>query len=136
MFVGAYLPFAENGSGVLLCVDTRGWEAADGFDRVSASFAHYVDSVRSSIESGTIESGTEHSGLLPTVENGAPSWKVDYSHRSQRVTQPEPTVGRNPFPLTSFLPSQISPEDDLINLEVVRRPVINTAQALTSRRNH
>ncbi|WP_394855596.1 SMI1/KNR4 family protein [Rhodococcus globerulus] len=69
MFLDTYLPFAENGSGDLLYVDTRGgqqqgfvrefgWEVADDCDPVSASLTDYVDSVRISIESGT-----EHSDL-------------------------------------------------------------------------
>ncbi|WP_341477506.1 SMI1/KNR4 family protein [Rhodococcus globerulus] len=133
MFLDTYLPFAENGSGDLLYVDTRGgrqqgfvrefgWEVADDCDPVSASLTDYVDSVRISIESGT-----EHSGLLPTFEEGALIWDVDYSDSPPPVPPPKPTVIRIPFALTSFLPSQIGPEDDLIDLDVVRQAIIDTA---------
>lgn len=80
----------------------------------------YVDSVRISIESGT-----GHSGLLPTFEEGALIWDVDYSDSPPPVPPPKPTVIRIPFALTSFLPSQIGPEDDLIDLDVVRQTIID-----------
>lgn len=87
MFVDAYLPFAENGSGAVLYVDTRGgeqqgcvrdfgWEGADEADPISKSLTDYVNSVRISIASGA-----EHSGMLPAVEDGALIWEVDYSDR-------------------------------------------------------
>ncbi|NMM92320.1 hypothetical protein B2J88_50175 [Rhodococcus sp. SRB_17] len=139
MFVDPHLPFAENGSGDVLCVDMRGgqrqgcvrdfgWEGADESDVLSASLADYVDSVRISVESGI-----EHSGLLPTVEDGALIWEVDYSDSLLQVPAPEPAVIRLPFAVTGFLPSQIGQGDDLIDLEVVRRTVIDTAQSLHPR---
>lgn len=73
------------------------------------------------------ESGTEYSGLLPTFEEGALIWDVDYSDSPPLVPPPKPTVIRIPFALTSFLPSQIGPEDDLIDLDVVRQAIIDTA---------
>ena len=99
-----------------------GWEVADDCNPVSASLTDYVDSVRISIESGT-----EHSGLLPTFAEGALIWDVDYSDSPPPVPPPKPTVIRIPFALTSFLPSQIGPEDDLIDLDVVRQAIIDTA---------
>jgi hypothetical protein len=88
MFVDAYLPFAENGSGAVLYVDTRGgeqqgcvrdvgWEGADEADPISKSLTDYVNSVRISIASGT-----EHSGMLPAVEE----WRTDLGSRLQRQT--------------------------------------------------
>ncbi|NMM89141.1 hypothetical protein B2J88_33165 [Rhodococcus sp. SRB_17] len=136
MFLSEYIPFAEHGCGDLLCVDTRGGqrqgcvrefgaEGADECDPESGSLAEYVDSVRISVESGI-----EHSGLLPTIEDGALVWDIDFSDNPVQVPEPEPIVIRLPFAVTSFQPSQIGPDDDLIDLDVVRRTVIDTARSL------
>jgi hypothetical protein len=71
------------------------------------------------------ESGTEYSGLLPTFEEGALIWDVDYSDSPPPVPPPKLTVIRIPFALTSFLPSQIGSEDDLIDLDFVRQAIID-----------
>ncbi len=136
VFLSEYIPFAENGSGELLCVDTRGgprqgciryfgWEGADESEPWSQSLANYVDSVRISVESGI-----EHSGMLPTIEGGILSWDVDLTDTPAQVPAPEPERIRLPFALTSFRPSQIGPDDDLIDLDVVRRTVLDIAQSL------
>lgn len=136
MFLSEYIPFAEHGCGDLLCVDTRGGErqgcvrefgaeGADERDPESASLAEYVDSVRISLESGV-----EHSGLVPTVEDGTLVWDVDFSDNPVRIPAPEPVVIHLPFALTSFQPSLIGPDDAVIDLDVVRRTVIDTAQSL------
>lgn len=136
MFLSEYIPFAEHGCGDLLCVDTRngqrrgcvrefGAEGADECDPESASLADYIDSVRISVESGI-----EHSSLVPTIEDGVLSWDVDLSDNPVQDPAPDPIMIRLPFALTSFQPSQIGPDDDLIDLDVVRQAVIGTAQSL------
>lgn len=137
MFVAEYIPFAVHGCGDLLCIDTRGGqrqgcvrefgsEGADESDPESASLTDYVDSVRISVESGT-----EHSGLVPTIDGGALVWDVYFSDRPVQGPAPEPKVMiRLPFALTYFQPSQIGPDDDLIDLGAVRQAVLDTARSL------
>ena len=137
MFVSEYIPFAVHGCGDLLCVDIRdgrrqgcvrefGAEGADESEPESASLADYIDSVRISVESGI-----EHSGLLPIVEDGALMWDFDLGDDTVQVPAPEPKVMiRLPFALTHFQSSQIGPDDDLIDLDAVRQAVLDTAQSL------
>lgn len=138
MFLDAYVPFAEDSAGGYLCVDTRSGEhhgcvrsfsseAADEGGPLFASMADYIDSVRRSVESGD-----EHSFLKPTFEEGTLVWKVDFSdspiHEPQ--PEPEPELLRLPFALADFQPSQVGPDDDLIDLDVVRQTVLDTARSL------
>ncbi|MFE4498520.1 SMI1/KNR4 family protein [Rhodococcus sp. NPDC056743] len=136
MFLRTYIPIAEHACGDLLFVDTRGGQrqgcvrefgagGADEGDPESASLADYVDSVRISVESGI-----EHSSLVPTIEDGVLSWNVDFSDNPVQDPAPEPMMIRLPFALTYFQPSQIGPDDDLIDLDVVRQTVMDTAQSL------
>lgn len=136
MFLDACLPFAEDGAGGYQCVDTRpgerhgcfrffSAEAADECEPEFASLADYVDSVRRSVESGT-----EHSCLIPTIEEGALVWNVDFSDMPVQEPRPEPKLLRLPFELTDFQLSQVGPDDDLMNLDVVRRTVLDTARSL------
>ncbi|MCA1004859.1 SMI1/KNR4 family protein [Rhodococcus hoagii] len=87
MFLDAYVPFAEDGAGDYRIVDTRsgehrgcvrafGWEGADEVGPQFPSLAEYVDSVRRSLETGE-----EHSYLVPRVEDGVLFWEVDDSGR-------------------------------------------------------
>lgn len=136
MFLDAYVPFAKDGGGDYLCVDTRpgehrgcvrsfSWEAADEGGPLFASMADYIDSVRRSVESGD-----EHSFLKPTFEEGALAWEVDYSDPPIQETRPEPKLLPLPFALADFQPSQVGPDDDLIDLDVVRQTVLDTALSL------
>ena len=76
MFVPEYIPFAEDGAGDFLYVDTRegeqqgciryfAAEAADEGGPLFGSLTEYGDSVRRSVESGS-----EHSYLVPSVTEG------------------------------------------------------------------
>lgn len=87
MFLDAYVPFAEDGAGDYGIVDTRpgehhgcirafGWEGADEVGPLFPSLAEYIDSVRRSVETGE-----EHSYLVPRIADGALFWEVDSSGR-------------------------------------------------------
>lgn len=136
MFLDAYVPFAEDSAGGYLCVDTRSGEhhgcvrsfssdAADEGGPLFASMADYIDSVRRSVESGA-----EHSFLKPTFDEGTLVWEVDFSDSPINEPQPEPELLRLPFELVDFQPSQVGPEDDLIDLDAVRQTVLDTARSL------
>lgn len=136
MFLASYVPVAEDGAGDFRYVDTRAGhhqgcvryfaaESADQGGPIFDSLTEYVDSVRRSVEAGS-----EHSGLVPTFYEGALIWEVDFSERPGQEQAPAPTVLRLPFALTGFLPSQVTDEDDLIDLDVVRRTVVETARSL------
>lgn len=136
MFVPAYIPFAEDGAGDFLYVDTRegeqqgciryfAAEAADEGGPLFGSLTEYVDSVRRSVESGD-----EHSYLVPSVTEGVLAWDVDFSDRPPLPPQPDPTPLHLPFPLSDFQPSLITADDDLVDLDVVRAAVLDTARSL------
>ena len=136
MFVPAYIPFAEDGAGDFLYVDTRegeqhgciryfAAEAADEGGPLFGSLTEYVDSVRRSVESGS-----EHSYLVPSVTEGALAWDVDFSDRPPMAQQPDPTPLHLPFPLSDFQPSKVTEYDDLVDLDVVRTVVLDTARSL------
>lgn len=136
MFLDAYVPFAKDGGGDYLCVDTRpgeqhgcvrtfGWEGADEGVPSFASLADYIDSL-----CRIVESGAGHPFLLPTIENGALIWEIDTSDMPIAEPQPDPAVLSLPFEVTGFPPSQVGPDDDLVDLEVVRQTVLDTARAL------
>lgn len=136
MFLPTYIPFAEDGAGDFLYVDTRGGlhhgciryfaaEAADEGGSLFGSLADYVDSVRRSIESGS-----EHSYLMPTVTDGVLVWDVDFSDQPIPHPQPSPIPLHLPFPLKDFQPSLVNSDDDLIDLDAVRKSVLDTAQSL------
>ncbi|ROZ52983.1 SMI1/KNR4 family protein [Rhodococcus sp. WS1] len=135
MFVPAYIPFAEDGAGDFLYVDTRegeqhgciryfAAEAADEGGPLFASLTEYVDSVRRSVESRA-----EHSYLVPSVTEGALAWEVDFSDRPPMEPQPDPMPLHLPFPLSDFQPSLITSDDDLVDLDVVRAAVLDTARS-------
>ncbi|MET4612472.1 cell wall assembly regulator SMI1 [Rhodococcus sp. PvR044] len=135
MFLDAYVPFAKDGGGDYLCVDTRpgeqhgcvrpfGWEGADQGVPSFASLADYIDSL-----CRIVESGAGHPYLIPTIENGALIWEIDTSDVPPQEPRPDPTVMRLPFEITDFRPSQIGPDDDLVDLEVVRQTVLDTARS-------
>ncbi|MBT2269695.1 MULTISPECIES: SMI1/KNR4 family protein [Rhodococcus erythropolis group] len=136
MFLPAYIPFAEDGAGDFLYVDTREGEqhgcirsfaaaVADESGPLFGSLSEYVDSVRRSVESGS-----EHSYLVPSVTEGVLAWDVDFSDRPPMAPQPDPTPLHLPFPLSDFQPSLVTADDDLVDLDVVRAVVLDTARSL------
>jgi len=136
MFVPGYIPFAEDGAGDFLYVDTRegeqqgciryfAAEAADEGGPLFGSLTEYVDSVRHSVESGS-----EHSYLVPSAAEGVLAWDVDFSDRPPMAPQPGPAPLHLPFPLSDFQPSKVTEYDDLVDLEVVRAVVLDTARSL------
>ncbi len=135
-FLDPYVPFAQYGTGDFLYVDTRfgdhhgcirafGWEVADESGPLFASLADYIDTVRHSVETGT-----DHSDLTPTVEDGALVWTADYSDIPAHEPPPVPIPLQIPFPLTDFGPSQVGTTDDLLDLDAVGRAVLATARSL------
>ncbi|WP_433604840.1 SMI1/KNR4 family protein [Prescottella agglutinans] len=135
-FLDPYVPFAQYGTGDFLYVDTRfgdrhgcvrafGWEVADESGPLFASLADYIDSVRHSVEAGT-----EHSYLTPTVEDGALVWTADDADIPAHEPPPVPIPLQIPFPLIDFGPSQVWTTDDLLDLDAVERAVLATARSL------
>jgi len=84
-----------------------------------------VDSVRRSVESRS-----EHSYLVPSVTERVLAWDVDFSDRPPMAQQPDPTPLHLPFPLSDFHPSKVTEYDDLVDLDVVRAAVLDTARSL------
>lgn len=136
MFLPAYVPIAKDGSTGLCYVDTRsglrrgcvrifGADSADEGKPAYDALGDYFDSVRVSVETGI-----EHRGLTPTFREGALVWEVDISDQPPPLPLPVPTVLRLPFAPREFRPSQWTDEDDVIDLDVVRRTVMDTARAL------
>jgi cell wall assembly regulator SMI1 len=136
MFLPAYVPIAEDGAGGFCYVDTRsgplqgcvrffGNDSADEGGPAYESLADYFDRVRSSVEAGT-----EHDGVVPTLEQGALIWEVDFSDRPTAPPVPPPTVLRLPFAPIDFRPSQWTDEDDIVDLDAVRLAVMNAARDL------
>lgn len=131
-FLDSYVPFAQYADGDFLYVDTRqgeyrgcirefGWEASDESGPLFSSLTRYIESVRRSVESGT-----EHSSLTPTIEDGALIWSVDRSSRDVEP-QPGPALLHVPFPVVDFAPSEVEPTDEFLDLETVRRNVVEFA---------
>lgn len=136
LFLPIYVPIAKDGAGGLCYIDTRSGpkqgcvrffsaEAADEGGPAYDSLADYLDALRSSVESET-----EFDGLVPTFDDGALVWDLDRSNQPQPPLRPEPVVLRLPFGPVEFRPSQWSAEDDVVDLDVVRRTVVDTARAL------
>ncbi|MBM7415512.1 MULTISPECIES: SMI1/KNR4 family protein [Nocardiaceae] len=134
MFLPEYMPIAEDGAGGFCYVDTRsgplqgcvrlfGNDSADEGGVAYESLADYIDAVRLDAEGGT-----EHDGLVPTVEQGALIWEVDFSDRPPPPPTPPPTLLRLPFAPTDFRPSQWTDDDDIVDLDAVRSAVIAAAR--------
>jgi cell wall assembly regulator SMI1 len=134
MFLSAYVPIAEDGAGGFCYVDTRsgplqgcvrffGDDSADEGGVAYESLADYFDSVRSSVEAGT-----EYDGVVPTLEQGALIWGVDFSDRPPAPPVPPPTLLRLPFAPLDFRPSEWTDEDDVVDLDAVRLAVMNAAR--------
>ncbi|MDV8024621.1 SMI1/KNR4 family protein [Rhodococcus sp. IEGM 1330] len=137
MFVPAYVPFAEGIFG-LTYIDTRpgrrrgcvrmfSAEAADGGAPWFDSLTEYIAEVHRSVEAGSALGE-----MTPAFEDGVLEWhdlEFELDERS-RVPTPTPAVVRLPFALIDFRPSQLSDDDDLIDLDHVRRTVIETARML------
>ncbi len=58
------------------------------------------------------------------------AWDVDFSDRPPMAPQPDPTPLHLPFALSDFPPSLITADDDLVDLDVVRAAVPDTAWPL------
>lgn len=136
LYLPTYVPFAKDGSTGLCYIDTRGGpkqgcvrifgaDSADEGGPLCDTLEGYLDALRISVESST-----EHSGLTPRIREGALVWEVDSSGQTPLPPFPAPTVIRLPFAPLDFRPSQWTDADDIIDLEVVRRKVIDTARAL------
>lgn len=134
MFIGSYVPFAEEGAdSSTLYVDTRDGThrgcvrhfAADSADEGSPdhpSVADYIDSVHRSLKDGT-----DFQELRPTVEDGILNWEFEMP---EAPPQPPATVIFLPFAPTDVRPSQVNDDDDLVDLAIVERTVIDTARSL------
>lgn len=136
MFLPEYVPIAKDGAGGLCYVDTRRGpkqgcirfffaEAADEGGPAYDSLADYLDALRTSVDSET-----EFDGLIPTFVDDALVWELDRSDWPSAPPLPNPVVLRLPFEPVEFRPSQWTAEDDVIDLDVVRQTVIDTARAL------
>ncbi len=136
VFLPAYVPIAKDGAGGLCYIDTRSGpkqgcvrffyaEAADEGGPAYETLADYLDSLRVSVESEAV-----YDGVVPTFHDGALVWEVDYSDRPPAPLFSEPMVLHLPFEPVEFRPSQWTADDDVIDLDVVRRTVVDTARAL------
>lgn len=137
MFVPAYVPFAEDGAGGPLYVDTRlgarqgcvrmfTYEGADEGGPWFDSLTEFIAALCRSVETGS----AIYDELTPSFEDGALQWRdpgLPGGSMAHAMTLP---VIRIPFALIDFRPSQLSDDDDLIDLDHVRRTVIETARRL------
>lgn len=135
MFVPAYVPFAEGIFG-LTYIDTRpgrrrgcvrmfSAEAADGGAPLFDSVTEYIAAIHRSVETGSALGE-----MTPAFEDGVLEWRdPEFSDESMAHAATLPVI-RIPFALIDFRPSQLSDDDDLIDLDHVRRTVIETARRL------
>ncbi|MFI8569837.1 SMI1/KNR4 family protein [Rhodococcus sp. NPDC078407] len=137
MFMPTYVPFAEDGAGGTLFVDTRPgaregcirmftYEGADGGGPWFDSLTEFIAALYRSVETGS----EIYDELSATFVDGVLEWRDPaFSDGTMAYAATLPVV-RVPFPLIDFFPSQLSTEDDLIDLDHVRRAVIDTARRL------
>ncbi|MCC8928819.1 SMI1/KNR4 family protein [Rhodococcus sp. I2R] len=136
MFLDFYVPFAEDGAGDFFYVDTRpgdlqgcvryfAAEAADQGQAAYDSLTDYLTAVRVAVEKGS-----DLYGLVPTVRDGALIWEFQLPERHDPVPNLVNAVLNLPFTPIDFLPSQVSDADDLIDLNVVKRKVMDTARSM------
>lgn len=136
MFVPAYVPFAEGIFG-LTYIDTRpgrqrgcvrmfSAEAADGGAPCFDSLTEYIAAVHRSVETGS----AIYDDVTPTFVEGVLHWRDPALSEGSMAYAATLPVVRVPFPLIDFRPSQLSDDDDLIDLDHVRRTVIETARRL------
>ena len=137
MFVPAYVPFAEDGAGGTTYVDTRpglrrgcirnfSYDSADQGAPWFDSLTEYIAALYRSVESGS----PIYDDVVPTFVDGVLEWRdPELSDGSMAHAATLPVI-RIPFALFDFRPSQLSDDDDLIDLDHVRRTVIETARRL------
>lgn len=137
MFVPAYVPFAEDGAGGTTYVDTRpglrrgcirnfSYDSADQGAPWFDSLTEYIAALYRSVESGS----PIYDDVVPTFVDGVLEWRdPEFSDGSMAHAATLPVI-RIPFALFDFRPSQLSDDDDLIDLDHVRRTVIETARRL------
>ncbi|MDV7990033.1 MULTISPECIES: SMI1/KNR4 family protein [unclassified Rhodococcus (in: high G+C Gram-positive bacteria)] len=137
MFVPAYVPIAEDGSGSTLYVDTRPGArqgcvrnfSSDSADQGAPwfdSLTEYIAAVHRSVETGS----AIYDDVRPTFVEGVLHWRDPALSEGSMAYAATLPVVRVPFPLIDFRPSQLSDDDDLIDLDHVRRTVIETARRL------
>ncbi|WP_415971228.1 SMI1/KNR4 family protein [Rhodococcus sp. 077-4] len=137
MFLPAYVPIADDETGATTFIDTRrgrrrgcvrmfSAEAADGSAPWFDSLTEYIAAVNRSAETGS----AIYDDLRPTFDDGVLDWRYpELSEGSMAYSATLPIV-RIPFALIDFRPSQLSDDDDLLDLDHVRRTVIDTARRL------
>lgn len=137
MFVPAYVPFAEDGAGGTTYVDTRpglcrgcirnfSYDSADQGAPWFDSLTEYIAALYRSVESGS----PIYDDVVPTFVDGVLEWRdPEFSDGSMAHAAVLPVI-RIPFAFIDFRPSQLSDDDDLIDLDHVRRTVIETARRL------
>ncbi|KZF07449.1 MULTISPECIES: SMI1/KNR4 family protein [unclassified Rhodococcus (in: high G+C Gram-positive bacteria)] len=137
MFVPAYVPIAEDGSGSTLYVDTRpgarqgcirsfSYDSADQGAPWFDSLTEYIAAVHRSVETGS----AIYDDVTPTFVEGVLHWRDPALSEGSMAYAATLPVVRVPFPLIDFRPSQLSADDDLIDLDHVRRIVVETARRL------
>ena len=135
MFLPAYVPFAEGIFGLTYtdtrpgrrrgCVRMFSAEAADGGAPWFDSVTEHIAAVHRSVEAGSALGE-----MTPAFEDGVLEWRdPEFSDESMAHAAVLPVI-RIPFALIDFRPSQLSDDDDLIDLDHVRRTVIETARRL------
>jgi hypothetical protein len=135
MFLPAYVPFAEGIFGLTYtdtrpgrrrgCVRMFSAEAADGGAPWFDSVTEHIAAVHRSVEAGSALGE-----MTPAFEDGVLEWRdPEFSDESMAHAAVLPVI-RIPFALIDFRPSQPSDDDDLIDLDHVRRTVIETARRL------
>ena len=102
------------------------YEGADGGGPWFDSLTEFITALYRGVETGS----EIYDELTPTFVDGVLEWRDPaFSDGSMAYAATLPVV-RVPFPLIDFRPSQLSDDDDLIDLDHVRRTVIDTARRL------
>ncbi|QIH99237.1 SMI1/KNR4 family protein [Rhodococcoides fascians A21d2] len=137
MFLPAYVPFAEDGAGGTTYVDTRAgtrsgcvrnfsYDSADQGAPWFDSLTDYIAVLLRSVETGS----AVYDNVAPSFVDGVLEWgDPAFSEGSMAYAATLPIV-RIPFALIDFRPSQLSDDDDLLDLDHVRRTVVDTARRL------
>ncbi|MBA4020914.1 MAG: hypothetical protein C0482_00975 [Gordonia sp.] len=147
VFLPSYIPFG-GADGYLFFCDARPgphtgcirqWHK-EGADEGGPSWLTFTDmlrAVRTSItENSPLIEFPESAGWWPHHYEGNLIWTPDELDLDEEAAAPletslpEPTPIDIPFPLINFLPSQVGPDDDIVDLEVIAQTVLKAARML------
>lgn len=136
MFLDAYIPFATTGEGDYLFIDTRPGEHHGCVREYSLEFADIGGPLFPSLTTYlewlhcTAESGLKGSTPAPRIDENALLWTTPARPPTTAPVTPARMPLYIPFDLIEFLPSEVGPDDDVIDLDVVTQTVLDTARSL------